>query len=299
MLVFFFFQILKKRWYRRCFCHHPQAKVILLISFSFACHLLCLFFVLFFCGDRWLLELLEMTRDAQSVPTWFSCMFFVGIVGCLSCFEMTRALHNLCPLDSLACSAKDLWGYQKYWLLSCYEMTRDAQSVPTWFSCMFFALWGLLGCLSCLRWQEMHNLCPLDSLACSFLCGDCWLLELLEMKRDAHYLCPLDSLACSVALVCVAEMTRDAQSVPTDSLDVLFLVGIFWLLDFLLMSDFSKVNFQWYWQCCLSLSLDSNRQQQNRDWQQTYCLNKHLKATADFSAAQANLDSWINLSNYG
>ena len=32
----------------------------------------------------------------------------------------------------------------------------------------------------------MHTLCPLDSLACSLLDGDCWLLEQLEMTRDAH-----------------------------------------------------------------------------------------------------------------
>ena len=37
------------------------------------------------------------------------------------------------------------------------------------------------------------------------------------------------------------------------------------------------------------LITSSNRQQQNRDRQQTYCLNKRLKSTADFSAAQANL----------
>ena len=37
------------------------------------------------------------------------------------------------------------------------------------------------------------------------------------------------------------------------------------------------------------LITSSNRQQQNHDRQQTYCLNKRLKATADFSAAQANL----------
>ena len=72
----FFQKKSKKRWYRRCFCHHPQAKVILFISFSFAYHLLGLFLVFFFCGDPGLLEWLEMTRDAQSVPTWFSCLFF-------------------------------------------------------------------------------------------------------------------------------------------------------------------------------------------------------------------------------
>lgn len=37
------------------------------------------------------------------------------------------------------------------------------------------------------------------------------------------------------------------------------------------------------------LITSSNRQQRNRDRQQTYRLNKRLKAQADFSAAQANL----------
>ena len=193
-------------------------------------------------------------------------------------------------------------------------MIRDAQSVPTWFSCLFSALWGLLvawaawddercticahlilllvlcfmgivGCLSGLRWREMHTLCPLDSLACSVALWELWvawaawydercticahlillLVPLLYVEivgclrwREMHNLCPLDSPAC----FCCA-------------CDDCFVSCLFVV--------------QWYWRCCLSLSLPATDSKRNPDRQQTYRLNKRLKAQAEFGAAQANL----------
>ena len=74
----------------------------------------------------------------------------------------------------------------------------------------------------------MHILCPLDSLACSLLYGDCWLLALLLFNDTDDVVSPYH----------IQQPTA-----------------------------------------------------RNRDQQQTYRLNKLLKAQADFSAAQANLRS--------